>query len=305
MKKILTIICIVWACTAQAQLWFADGTRWNYSTFIVEGWGVSYTIYSGYTINGEDTIDNVIYKMMGFDRVRESNDSVFVRDNSGNDILLYNFSAVPNDTLHFPDISEFGWGFEWEWSCSKTLVLDSVALVDMYGTQRRIQYWHLDVDPEAITYANRYLHILEGVGCVYFGNPLSPSTSSTPFNLWEYIAGNCYMDVSYEDLDCFYDPVHMSVADSCTVPSASSTELPRMLVVAPNPATATTAIKWQQPLTGYLTATDLTGREVLYQPLQNATAHTLDCRAWPQGVYVLRVVGQDGHRTTAKLLITR
>ena len=300
MKKILTIICIVWACTAQAQLWFADGTRWVYSVLDIGSWEIYYT---GHIVNGEDTIDNVIYKMMGFDRVRESNDSVFVRDNLGNDVLVYSFSAMPNDTLHFPDISGFSWS--WEWTCSKALVLDSVALVDMYGTQRRMQYWHLDVDPEVISYDKEYLNILEGVGCIYFGNPLYPSTGSTPFNPWEAIADHCILDFTYENFFCFYDPVHMSVVDSCTVPSASSTELPRMLVVAPNPATATAVIQWQHPLTGYLTATDLTGREVLYQPLQNATAHTLDCRAWPQGVYVLRVVEQDGHRTTAKLLITR
>ena len=75
------------------------------------------------------------------------------------------------------------------------------------------------------------------------------------------------------------------------------------LLVQPNPATATAVVQWQHPLTGYLTVTDLTGREVLHQPLQNATAHTLDCRAWPQGVYVLRVVGQDGHRYISKFII--
>ena len=304
MKKILTIICIVWACTAQAQMWFADGTRWNYITFMTG-------LYAGYAVNGEDTIDNVVYKIMeGFGRVRESNDSVFVRDNLGNDILLYSFSAMPNDTLHFPDISGFSWisdwpgGLSWESSCSKTLVLDSVALVDMYGTQRRMQYWHLDVNPNVLG-ARTYLHILEGVGCIYFGIGLilDNGYGSAPFNLWEAIMGNCTTETIYTNFICFYDPVHMSVADSCAVLINSSTELPRILEVAPNPAAATAVVQWQQPLTGYLAVTDLTGREVLHQPLQNATAHTLHCHAWPQGVYLLRVVGQDGHRYISKFII--
>ena len=84
---------------------------------------------------------------------------------------------------------------------------------------------------------------------------------------------------------------------------ATTPKLSDAFSITPNPAAATAVVQWQHPLTGYLTATDLTGREVLHQPLQNTTAHTLDCRAWPQGVYVLRVVGQDGHRYISKFII--
>lgn len=329
MKHTLTIL--VFLClavgTAQAQMWFADGTRWVTNLGSMSGYSTTITKIMGDTVMGDKVMrksdiqsEYALYPIaQGLEADTsyfygagnyywEQNDSIFMRDDANSITLLFDFSAMVGDTMHF------GQNFDEQ---PIFIILDSITTVYKVGKERRMQYWHY-ISPDTVSLCSSVkFNILEGLGLIshevtYSYAPDEPYVIFGGARSPRAVISQCYiMDAGISNINCYHDG---SVAadtsawgSPCQDTIISNVPKPILLsgmTITPNPATSTAVIQWQQPVSGTLVVADFSGREVARPPLHNATSHALDCAAWPQGVYVVRVLANEGSYA-AKLVVAR
>ncbi|MDP6908052.1 MAG: T9SS type A sorting domain-containing protein [Flavobacteriales bacterium] len=72
--------------------------------------------------------------------------------------------------------------------------------------------------------------------------------------------------------------------------------------VYPNPATDIVTIKMKNPSTSHsITVTDILGREMLHE--QPSTPYNMDVSNWPNGIYLLSILSEEGYRSTERIIV--
>jgi hypothetical protein len=318
MKKtvlFLILLALIKLSTAQNYIHFPDSNAiwtevyWPYDD-LIHPWIPSFHCYG---LLNKDTIIN----SRKYHQLFKSNDTIFneseycggIREDSmkrvfffgdmtdmwGNvsnyfkykEVLLYNFSVKPGDTLrnNIEDSSSFlyNWRDFHGW-----LVVESIDSVFMSGKYRK-----------RINFENGTNNWVEGIGNIHRGLMFTPGavTTNGPWNrlacikqndIWVY--HNSYFS------DCF--PYYFN-----GIKETKNTN--HDAVVFPNPITNISYIKFDNSVHQYeeLVILDVTGIKIKSSQIKNQQTYRINKFDYSPGIYFFKAVAKDGYFVTGKFII--
>lgn len=268
------------------QEWFPIGATWHYSQVIFFQGDTYVTL----RVSGEMIVDGRTCRViegggncvaLPCSCVYEENDIVYGYDDVKQQfVILYDFTLVPGDTLHYHTAPTGDSYFR----------LDSVTSWDTGIDTLRVQ--HFSWLSGQIQLGNR---VYERIGSNGFLFPVDGVCDPATGGL------RCYEDPYLDSLH-FFNPELPCDYSSITI----GTDEPAHAVVTvfPNPASHSVSIASTVPLERVGISSLLSGNEIYYYT-DLVLGHEIDITHLPEGFYVLRVTTATGENMLKKMVIAR
>ena len=75
--------------------------------------------------------------------------------------------------------------------------------------------------------------------------------------------------------------------------------------VYPNPAHHSVFLKTTKVLKeAFISISDLNGKLIYNQQIQNVKEHVIDCSLWSTGIYIIKIQDDQNHQSVNKLIIS-
>ncbi|PCJ25516.1 MAG: hypothetical protein COA97_07550 [Flavobacteriales bacterium] len=313
MKKLIPILFLLFSLNSFSQIYFSfpdSSAVWRIRTDVDDGWTSSIVGYTDYFLNGDTTINSILYTKMYksfhggaynidtanafyFGALRESNKRVlFFPDtnmqgpylgnfcynwiypntpNYSEELLLYDFNAGVGDTVQYFHLD------------SSYIIINSIDSVLIQGQYRkRYNYSGLYNSGVACGIYSSFNYV-EGIGNIYEG----------PFNLWTYYFENSDFLRCFEDENVLYTNV-----GDCSLFGVGIEEQfnENNLKMYPNPVSSNLTIElidFNKSFKAQIYLTDITGKEV-YATSINQSINTIDVSSFKSGLYLLKIVSDNG-----------